>query len=99
MSSGTATSKIACFCPEVGDVLKTIEQFMPIWSARRVWDPAAPDKLPTTVLAEQSPALVAMKFSVIGTARSVPSLFSTVNGNENLATVVPVAKLLLVRKR
>jgi hypothetical protein len=89
-SSGTATSKIVCFCVVIGDELETTAQSMPIWAAIRVWVPVgAPEKLPTTVLAEQSPAFVAVKFSVVGTARSMKfplvSLLNTVNGNENLA--------------
>ena len=54
------------------------------------------EKLPETVLAEQSPPLVPVKFSVVGTALSVPSLFSTDNGNLNWAVITPFE---LLRKR
>src|SRR5712671_6974135 len=95
-SSGTPISKIACFCVEVGDALKTTAQFMPIaLGGLSFCGTPLPLKSPATVLIEQSPTLVAMKFNVVGTARSVPLLFSTVKGNENLATIVPLAKFTL----
>ncbi len=57
-----------------------------------------PEKLPTTVLVEQPLALLAVNCSVVGTRRSVPLLFNTVNGNENLATIWPLLKFWLFRK-
>jgi hypothetical protein len=70
--SGTATSKTACDFVERGDGAKTTAQFMPIWAAisvSGVVDPAL--KLPITVLVEQSPALVALNCSVVGTEVSI----------------------------
>ena len=69
-TSGTANSKMACDFAESGDGAKTTAQFTPIWAAFRVWVPF-PEKLPETVLAEQSPAPVAINWRVVGTKVSV----------------------------
>lgn len=97
-TSGIATSKMACLCAEVGDGPKTTAQFKPMAAAETVCGVPDPKKSPIALLAEQS-VVGAMNCSVVGTARSVPLLFNTVNGNENFATVWPREKFEFVRAR
>ena len=44
--SGTATSKIACFCVEVGDLPKTSANCIPSWLASTVCGLLVPKKSP-----------------------------------------------------
>jgi len=90
ISIGTVTSKIAWEDGEVGDAPNVTAQFTPILLGLTVWVPF-PEKLPVMVLAEHgaTPAAGTWYCSVAGTARSVPSLFNTVNGSEILAATWP----------
>src|SRR5438045_3929580 len=78
ISIGTVTSKIAWDSGCTGEAPNTTAQFTPILAGLIVWVPF-PEKLPVTVLAEQgaAPALGIWYCRTAGTARSLPSLFST----------------------
>ena len=80
---------------------KTSAQLTPTCAAVRVWVPL-PEKLPETVLAEHGspPRPGALYWRVAATGRSVtPSLFNTVSGSENLATIRPSPELRVCPRR
>ena len=78
MMSGTATWNIACDFVESGDGAKTTPQFMPIsvaGSEEKLAETVLPGTLwPETVLVKQSPALLALNCSVVGTEVSTGEL-------------------------
>src|SRR5207248_1808678 len=98
---GTVTSKIACRWDETGEAAKTTAQLMPMSEGLSGCGPF-PVKLPVTVLAEHGAALFVdtLNCRTAGTKRSLaftPSLFSTVNGSDIVATTSPGLKFALVR--
>src|SRR5271156_5599649 len=93
---------MACEICEIGDGAKTTAQSTPIWAALSVLVPF-PEKLPVTVLAEQSRATPLFAdvgslptiVSVVGTRRSVVPL-KTTSGSDILAITCPGKKILII---
>lgn len=100
--SGTATSNIAWFCVEAGDAPKTTANCIPSWLASTVCELPVFKKSPVAFAVKRlaRPLALDVIFSVVMTAGfSVPLLFNTVSGNENLATVWPLVNVWATRNK